>query len=409
MSSPMSLDIPTCRTGPARTGPPSTALPVIASALLLIPTACLSRARARDDRPKRIPTLDISLRYEAAHCLQAAFTYLLEAQDPNGSWKNDPAITSLVLYSFLLPPEYKPEDRTAAALEKGFDYLDTFVKRDGGIYDRQFKNYTTAVALLAFTEAHRSEYDPIIHNAKRFLIQFQLDEGENIDRQHPYYGGIGYGGDDRPDLSNTQFALDAIKAAELYQAARGRRPANTEPGEHWRKALVFLARTQNLKAVNDMPYAADDGGFIYETGHYKQERSRSYGSMTFAGLKSLLLAGVDEQDPRVSKALAWIAEHYSLDENPGFGTTSLYYYYMTAAKCLATLGRDLITDARGVRHNWRRELIQKLASIQHGDGYWVNSDGRYWENIKELATAYAAIAMKFALKDTLVPVPLSSQ
>jgi len=52
--------------------------------------------------------------------------------------------------------------------------------------------------------------------------------------------------------------------------------------------------------------------------------------MTFAGLKSLLFARVDKQDIRVKKAISWICSHYTLDENPGFGTTSLYYYYMTA-------------------------------------------------------------------------------
>jgi squalene-hopene/tetraprenyl-beta-curcumene cyclase len=180
----------------------------------------------------------------------------------------------------------------------------------------------------------------------------------------------------------------------------------TGPGPHWRKALVFLARTQNIKSVNDMPYAANDGGFIYETGHYKEERSRSYGSMTYAGLKSLLLARVDKEDIRVKKAFSWICSHYTLDENPGFGTTSLYYYYMTASKCLAALGEEVIVDPNGVGYPWREELLKKIISLQHEDGYWVNSDGRYWENIKDLATAYAVIGMKFSLKDTLIPVSL---
>jgi len=73
----------------------------------------------------------------------------------------------------------------------------------------------------------------------------------------------------------------------------------TPLGPHWQKALVFIARTQNVKAVNDMPYATDDGGFIYETGYYKEDRSHSYGSMTYAGLKSLLFARVDKEDIRV--------------------------------------------------------------------------------------------------------------
>lgn len=225
---------------------------------------------------------------------------------------------------------------------------------------------------------------------------------------HPFYGGIGYGGDDRPDLSNTQFALEAIRAAEIYERRGSGQPgrrsaladlAQVPLGVHWHKALVLLQRMQNVKSVNDMPYAIDDGGFIYETGHYKDERSHSYGSMTYAGLKSLLFARVGRDDVRVRRAVEWIGQHYTVEENPGFGTTSLYYYYMTAAKCLHELGRTTIRDSDGADRYWRREFIEKLLSLQHEDGYWVNSDGRYWENIKDLATAYAVTAIKFALRE----------
>lgn len=350
---------------------------------------------------------DLSLINETRHSLQTAFQYLTREQQPNGSWKNDPAITALVLYAFLLTPAYNPGSETEQALKRGFTYLETFVKPDGGIYRKEYRNYTTAVCLLAFTEARQPHYNGIVTDAKNFLIKFQLDETEGITPDHKYYGGIGYGGDDRPDLSNLHLALDAIKAAEDYEARYIKLlPENKdqiereekELGLHWRKALVFLARTQNIKAVNDMPYAVDDGGFIYETGHYKKERSHSYGSMTYAGVKSLLYARVGKDDIRVKRALAWIFNHYTLEENPGFGTSSLYYYYMTAAKCLATLGEDELVDGKGVRHHWRKEFIHKLISLQHEDGYWVNTNGRFWENIKVLTTAYAVTAMKYSLQ-----------
>lgn len=147
-----------------------------------------------------------------------------------------------------------------------------------------------------------------------------------------------------------------------------------------------------------MAYATDDGGFIYETGTYKKERSHSYGSMTYAGLKSLLHAQVDKNDIRVKKAVGWIRNNYTLDVNPGFGTTSLYYYYMTFGKSLSVLGEDEIVDQEGTKHYWREDLSRKLLSLQHEDGYWVNKDGRYWENIKTLATAYSTIGLKFAIQ-----------
>ena len=148
-----------------------------------------------------------------------------------------------------------------------------------------------------------------------------------------------------------------------------------------------------------MDYATNDGGFIYETGHYKPERSISYGSMTYAGLKSLLFAGIDKNDIRVKKAYAWICDNYTVKENPKFGTTSLYYYFMTATKCLTAFGGDTVTDSKGKKHYWREDFLEKIISLQHEQGHWVNTDGRYQENIKDLATAYSVIAIKHALHE----------
>ena len=357
---------------------------------------------------KQEARLDLSLLNETRHSLEIAFKYFCDSQQPNGSWKYDPAITALVLYSFMLEPGYKPNAKTTEVIEKGYDFLEKYVKPDGGIYHEQNRNYSTAVGLLAFTAAGKPEYKSIIDNARKFLIKFQLDEGEAIAPQHPFYGGIGYGGDDRPDLSNTQLALDAIKAAEEFEAEPGgilklpdvkKELEKEELAPHWRKALVFLNRTQNIKSVNDMDYATDDGGFIYETGHYKPERSISYGSMTYAGLKSLLLAGIDKKDIRIKRAYAWIRDHYTVNENPKFGTTSLYYYFMTATKCLAVMGGDTLIDTKGKKHYWREDFLKKIISLQHEEGYWVNPNGRYWENIKDLSTAYSVIAIKYALHE----------
>jgi hypothetical protein len=352
----------------------------------------------QEDRAQQSP-LDLSLLNATRHSMDMAFQYLCDSQQPNGSWKYDPAITSLVLTSFMLEPQYHPDDRIAEVLRKGYAFLEKFVKPNGGIYHEHYRNYSTAVGLMAFAAADKSEYRSIIDNARKYLIGFQLDESEDISPEHAYYGGIGYGGDDRPDLSNLQLALEAIKTAEELAA---------EPAEsllkdktvapHWKKAQVFLRRTQNIESINDMDYATGDGGFIYETGHYKPERSISYGSMTYAGLKSLLYAGVDKDDIRVKKAYDWIRDHYSVDENPHFGTSSLYYYFMTATQSLKTFGDNTILDGQGIRRDWRADFLNKIISLQHEEGYWVNSDGRYQENVKDLATAYSVIAMKHALQ-----------
>lgn len=379
----------------------------LAAAIMCLAVYCHAEGKRVSLLAQRGSPPNLSLILEAKHSLEIAHKYLLKSQLPNGSWINEPAVTSLVLYAFLLNPIYNPDAATDSAINRGFRFLEQFVQPDGGIYRKEYRSYTTAVCLLAFAESGLDRYAGIIKNAKKFLIDFQVDEGEGIPRNHPYYGGIGYGGDDRPDLSNTHLALEAIKAAEEYEQryqkiVPGSRDQlereEKELGLHWTKALIFVTRCQNIKGVNDMPYATDDGGFIYETGHYKEERSHSYGSMTYAGVKSLVYAGLSKDDIRVKKAVSWIQGHYTVDENPGFGKVALYYYYMTFAKCLDALGDDMIVDNNGLRHFWREDIIRKLLSVQKEEGYWISEDGQYWHNVKDLVTAYGCIAMKFALK-----------
>ena len=162
-------------------------------------------------------TFPLSLQKDAAHSLELAYKWMLAQQFQDGSWKSNPAITSLVLYSLVEMPGYIAVEKSEEVIEKGFSYLRGFVREDGGIYQNEYRNYTTAVALLALSTYGKEKDKEIIKNAKDFLILFQCDESEEYSEDDPYYGGIGYGGDERPDLSNTQLALDAIKAAEDYE------------------------------------------------------------------------------------------------------------------------------------------------------------------------------------------------
>ena len=65
----------------------------------------------------------------------------------------------------------------------------------------------------------------------------QWDETEGIDESNPNYGGAGYGeNNNRPDLSNTSFLVDALHAA-----------GSDENDPALKKALVFVSRCQNLR------------------------------------------------------------------------------------------------------------------------------------------------------------------
>lgn len=338
--------------------------------------------------------VDISLQKEIEHSVINGLKYLSEAQEDNGSWQHHPAITGLVLSSFLRAhPSIGLEDKTIKA---GFEFLKANIKEDGGIYADDMKTYTTAITLMAFEDAGVAEFEPIITNAKKFLLGMQLDEELNVSVDSVYYGGVSYGKDDKsPDLSNLQWALEAL----AYESDSFDQPVTTENEEvsrqkkvFFEKAIKFLERTQNYK-TNDQPYAGDDGGFMYRPGESKAGDTRSYGGMTYAGLKSMIFARVDTDDPRVKAAYNWLNKNYTVKENPGLGEQGLYYYYQTMAKALNAYGDINIGDDEQVK-SWRKDLANQLLMLQKSDGSWVNSNARWWENNPVLVTAYCLLALE---------------
>ncbi len=326
-----------------------------------------------------------------------ALAFLKTRVKADGSWSSErsPGITALVITGLLKAKVVTPSD---PLVTKGLGYLEKFVEADGGFAKGPQSNYVTTISLMAFNEANaKGQYTARIKAGQDYLKTLQWDEGEGKGPSDPYYGGAGYGGSSRPDLSNTSFFIDALKETGL--------PAD-DPA--LKKALVFVSRTQNLKSeFNDQPWAdkVNDGGFVYTPAKggasmaAKAEPNgalRSYASMTYAGLKSMIHAGLTPDDPRVKAALAFIKKRYTLDENPGMGQAGLFYYYQTFAKAMSLLGKPTFADDKGVEHDWRKDLLTALARRQAADGSWVNPADRFMEGDPSLVTAYALIALAYA-------------
>jgi squalene-hopene/tetraprenyl-beta-curcumene cyclase len=179
-------------------------------------------------------------------------------------------------------------------------------------------------------------------------------------------------------------------------------------------ALIFVSRCQNLESEhNTTPFAArvNDGGFYYSaaaSGENKAEDVgsgglRSYGTMTYAGLKSMIFAGLKPGDKRVKAALGWIQKNYDLKSNPGMGDAGLFYYYQTFGKTLDALGQDTITDAKGVEHDWRKELAEELTRRQQADGSWVNANAKWMEGDANLSTGFALLALSYCKPKAKTP------
>lgn len=333
-----------------------------------------------------------------------AVEYLAKKQTPDGAFspQSGVGVTALVTTG-LLRNGRSPDD---PLLARSLKFLENAVQSDGGIYTPKlgYRNYETCIGLTCFVEANADKrYDKIIRNAEKYLKATQWTEAENendktkkIDKSDPFYGGAGYGRNKRPDLSNTAFMVDALKAA-----------GNGPDDESMKKALVFVSRCQNLESeYNTTPVAAKnpDGGFYYtpadggesEGGKLPNGGLRSYASMTYSGLKSMIYCGVKADDPRVKAATKWIQENYDLTTNPGVGPGGLYYYYHVFAKALAAMGSDTLEDAKGVKHAWRKELVAELAARQQPNGSWANTKSPRWlEGDPTLVSGYVLLALSY--------------
>lgn len=328
--------------------------------------------------------------------------------------KPDAGVSAVALGALLCVPAPR-SPKVQQTIDSGLAWLVSLQHADGSIHDGKLANYGTSAAIMALARSGDPEYAPVIAKARGYLQRLQVDEGEGYSEGDLFYGGIGYGGSERPDLSNLQMALEALSASGLQR---------NDPT--YTKALAFLQRCQNRSESNDVRIveqrggglaivSGNDGGAGYAPGDSKAgfvkledgtQVPRSYGSMTYALLKSLVFAGLDRQDPRVQAAWKWCCENYTLDINPGFVASEdpsaayqgLFYYFHTMARALEVLGEETIVDRAGQSHSWRGELSGRLISMQdRTDGSWTNRNSpRWYEGNPVVATAYALLTLDAA-------------
>jgi len=393
------------------------ALPGLAPAtpLTMVSDSAASHSSRIDDAHYKI----------ARRVIERAIAYLRTQQDEKtGGWSvpgagkpNLPGLSALVLTGMLMEPDIDGNDPTVS---RGVEYLLSFRKPDGGIYDSILSNYNTSLALSALARINRPDAVAAIKPAQDFIRSLQCDgqtgpDGSIIDEFHPYYGGTGYTAASRPDNSNLATMLQGLHDSGLDC---------NDPA--FQKAVAFLQRTQMVDALNDLPYAdgSKQGGFIYSTspdntqvgvGESKAgvidetmddgtvvSRLRCYGSMTYSGFKSYLYANLSHDDPRVIAAHDWLRRHYTLDENPGIGQQGYYYYLVTLSRSLNAWGSTTITPLKadgtpGEPRDWANDLIDKLAALQKPDGSFANDTDRWMEGDPILATSYALLALQNAI------------
>ena len=359
------------------------------SGLFVSQHAGFSLAQETDTR--RVIALDVEAQ---SRMERAAVAFLRQSQGADGSFSSQagPGVTGLVAAALLSIGVPKDDPM----VDKAIVYLLNTKRPDGGLYAEgsRHANYETCLAIMALSKTNeQGQYDGVLQGAQRFVKGEQWDEGEGLGPKDPAFGGAGYGSKSRPDLSNTSFFIEALRSTGVEES---------DPAIQ--RALAFVNRCQNLESpANDTPFASklNDGGFYYtpaaggDSMAGKDEATgglRSYASMTYAGLKSMLYAGVGPEDFRVKAATKFLKKNYSVTSNPGMGPAGLFYYLQTMSKALAMVAEETFESDTGSR-SWRSDILGQLQKTQKIDGSWTNPEPRWMEGDPNLVTGYALLTL----------------
>jgi squalene-hopene/tetraprenyl-beta-curcumene cyclase len=354
---------------------------------------------------------------KADEAIKKMLAFLRSKQNPDGSWSTraGPAITSMVVSAMLEQPGIDKDD---AHVAKGVAYVLSKVQKDGSIHDGILQNYNTSICLAMLAKlGNDPKIKEVVENGRKYLKDSQYHEGMKdakgnpIDKNHPWYGGTGYGTGGRPDGSNTHITIEAF----METGSDCKDPEIVA-------AVEFFTRLQGTKANKAGGGIVQDGGAVYtpataeksdEKGKGKggsgagevvdadgKSRLRTYGSMTYAMFKTYVYAQLPKDDQRVIDAKKWIANNYTVEYNPGMPDAQkwggYYYYLLTFSRALDANKEDVIVDAKGAKHNWANDLIGHLVKLQKEDGSFANEFDRFMEGDVVMVTAMALTSMSAA-------------
>jgi len=145
---------------------------------------------------------------------------------------------------------------------------------------------------------------------------------------------------------------------------------NEALSRYWRKVRRHWLDQQQL-----------DGGWGYRIRPGAMQ-TRTYGSMTAAGLATLLVCfdtlrredfvrcTVWAEDKPIAKALAWMTKNYNIRANPGKGIQWRYYWLFALERVALADGRKFIG-----KNDWFADGTRELLGDQNSNGSWGFGEG----------------------------------
>ena len=282
--------------------------------------------------------------------------FLVSQQAAGGYWETDKGtyrvgITSMAVLA-LINSGMSPQE---VPVKRGLEFLRKNEEEFG------HETYQISLQIMALAAAKENAVDARrIHSLAERLERGQI-------KRDVHSGGWDYnlgGGGIRTDLSNSQFAVLGLR--EAVEAGVSVSP------ETWRRAREYWERAQN-----------GDGGWSYDP---VRNQAPSYGSMTVAGVSSLVIceqmlrsdAGVaadgtppccqgTEPNEPLARGISWLGRNFAVGHNPRGANGWLMYYIYGVERAGRLSGLRFFGD-----HDWYREGAAYLMALQNGvTGHWV--------------------------------------
>jgi len=301
---------------------------------------------------------------DVEQAIRDAIRFLKSEQQPNGSWPefdgtNATGTTSLATLALLTAGVPTNDPNVARALK----YLEQYSAVD---LDR---TYTVSLQTMVFAAADPERYKLSLLGNVAWLERAQVTEPQ----RGTWPGSWTYDSlkVQQGDNSNTQYALLA-----LYAASEAGIPVKPQV---WALARQYWESGQK-------PQGPDRGGWAYMPGDAK----RASGSMTCAGISSLIISGMRRYEgqerlvgdqirdcgvgginPDIQRGLDWMGARFRVSENIGNGQQWKYYYLYGLERAGRLSGSRFFGD-----HDWYREGAEHLVHDPSRDqlaGKWVSN------------------------------------